>query len=67
MPQRSMPAASAFEQCSRCLQLYSFEYERRCYDCDGPLCPFCVERIEARWICLECKEGSDDRARNVEG
>jgi hypothetical protein len=35
----------AMEECPVCLQLYRFELERRCEDCDARLCPWCVIEV----------------------
>jgi hypothetical protein len=56
----------AHEQCSSCLQSYSYELEVRCVRCDGAACQFCAVRVVSEWICLGCKEGSDDGSRDVE-
>ncbi|HEX5046103.1 MAG TPA: hypothetical protein VFX89_03200 [Gammaproteobacteria bacterium] len=56
----------SLEQCTHCVQVYRYEWEHRCSVCDGPVCPFCVIRVEAQWICVGCKEESDADARDVE-
>ena len=56
----------SLEQCAHCLQIYRYEWERHCSVCDGPVCPFCVIRVATEWICVGCKDESDDDARNVE-
>lgn len=48
--------AMQHEQCPACLQLYPYELEYRCSACDGPLCPTCIVRIEATWVCSDCSE-----------
>jgi hypothetical protein len=60
--------SSSLEQCAHCLQLYRYEWQRYCSACDGPVCPFCVTRIETRWICFGCNDEGDsvDRTRDVE-
>ena len=55
-----------FEQCTHCSQIYRYEWQLHCSVCDGPVCPFCVIRVEAEWVCLGCKDESDDGARDVE-
>jgi hypothetical protein len=51
------------ERCPRCLQLYAYEVETRCVDCDGPLCPFCVVSVTAVLAevpsarCRDCHDG----------
>jgi len=57
---------NAHEQCSSCLQLYAYEYEVRCVQCDGAACQFCAVRVEGEWICLGCKETTDAGSRDVE-
>ena len=58
--------ASSLEQCAHCLQLYRLEWQRHCSACDGPVCPFCVIRIESQWMCFACKDEDDDSASDVE-
>ena len=41
-------------ECIHCLQDYAFEREVRCADCDAPICPMCVVRMEARTVCPDC-------------
>jgi hypothetical protein len=61
-----MRVAIEQEQCPDCLQLYAYELEIRCFDCDSPLCPFCVFRIDVDWFCLGCKESRYARPGDVE-
>jgi hypothetical protein len=55
------------EQCPSCLQSYAMDMGRRCAECDGVVCPFCIVAIEAQWVCGACKESADDSPRDVEG
>ena len=31
------------EICPACSQSYAYQTEIRCFDCDGPMCPVCVQ------------------------
>lgn len=42
------------EECSHCGQLYAYEAEYRCSDCDGPMCMHCVAVHEERRVCPDC-------------
>ena len=43
------------EECPHCGQLYAYEIEFRCPDCDGPSCPHCRHtHSEGYVICLDC-------------
>jgi len=45
------------ETCSACSQAYAYHTEIRCIDCDGPMCPICVQvttRLE--FSCPDCFE-----------
>jgi hypothetical protein len=61
-----MRTAIEQEQCPDCLQLYAYEFELRCYDCDASLCPFCVFHMDAHWLCFGCKEATNARPGDVE-
>jgi hypothetical protein len=41
-------------ECVHCSQGYAYEREVRCAECDAPMCPLCVVRIEARTVCPDC-------------
>lgn len=49
------------EECPHCGQLYAYEVEVRCPDCDGPSCPQCLVTHTEYRICVDCsvdaKEG----------
>jgi len=43
------------EECPHCGQLYVYEIEFRCPDCDSPVCPHCKKlHAEGRHVCPEC-------------
>jgi hypothetical protein len=47
----------ATEVCRLCGQFYAYEMERRCANCDGPMCYFCAMTNEAREIvCCKCEQ-----------
>jgi hypothetical protein len=47
----------ATEVCAFCGQLYAYEMERRCANCDAPVCYFCAITHEARQIvCCKCEQ-----------
>jgi hypothetical protein len=51
------------EECPHCGQLYAYEVEFRCPECDGPSCPHCRREHELGGVicvaCLDdCAEGS---------
>jgi hypothetical protein len=51
-----MPRWVGREQCGFCLQLYVYELELRCWECDRPLCPCCVgARSPGDVTCPECR------------
>ena len=41
-------------ECRHCSLGYAFEREVHCIECDAPMCPLCVERIESRVLCPDC-------------
>jgi len=44
-----------WDECPHCTQLYVYEMERRCFDCDAPICPVCVEIVrETVVVCPAC-------------
>jgi hypothetical protein len=48
------------EQCPHCHQLYAYELEIRCTECDEPSCPHCVKQHAERGIvCVVCIEGGE--------
>jgi len=48
------------EVCPACNHLYLYETEYRCFDCDGQLCPMCVEETIALHIsCPTCRDESE--------
>ena len=50
--------AAGEEDCPHCEQTYSYRVEARCFDCDAPICPMCIVRVEERLFCPECREGA---------
>jgi hypothetical protein len=52
----------ATETCPACSQSYAYHTEVRCMDCDGPLCPICVQVTTTfEFSCPECFAGADTR------
>ena len=49
-------AVGGTERCPACLQLYAYEVEVRCVDCDGPLCPLCVVEVRAEALLRRCPD-----------
>jgi hypothetical protein len=48
------------EECPQCGQLYAYELEFRCPDCDTPSCPHCKQQHPAgRAACRECAANCD--------
>ena len=45
--------------CLHCSQGYAYEREVHCMECDTPMCPLCMQRIEMRIICPACKAELD--------
>ncbi|MCM3902880.1 MAG: hypothetical protein ND866_14335 [Pyrinomonadaceae bacterium] len=59
------------EICPGCHQLYLYETEYRCTDCDGPMCSDCASGRESGVICATCvacadQEGDRDVEQEVE-
>jgi hypothetical protein len=47
------------EECPHCGQLYIYELEYRCPDCDSPTCLHCKKKhAEGYHVCPECVEGA---------
>ena len=42
------------EDCPHCDQHYAVEMQVHCVDCDAPICPLCVVRVEAHTRCPDC-------------
>ena len=55
------------EECPHCEQSYAVEMEVRCVDCDAPICPLCVVRVEIRSYCPSCGVASTAQGVNGEG
>lgn len=48
------------EECPHCHQLYAYEVEVRCPECDGPSCPHCVmQHVEHGIVCVACSDTSE--------
>jgi hypothetical protein len=46
------------QECPHCGQLYIYELEFRCPDCDSPACSHCRKKhAENRDVCPECVSG----------
>jgi predicted RNA-binding Zn-ribbon protein involved in translation (DUF1610 family) len=49
------------EECPHCGQLYIYELEFRCPDCDSPACLHCKRKhAQGYHVCPECFEGADN-------
>ena len=46
------------EDCPHCEQTYSYRVEARCFECDAPICPMCVVRVEQQLICPDCRSAA---------
>jgi hypothetical protein len=42
--------------CPHCEQSYSYEVEVRCFECDAPICPMCIVRVDEHLFCPDCQE-----------
>lgn len=47
--------AGGEEECPHCGQLYAYELEVRCAECDGPMCPHCAVRSTSIYSCPDCR------------
>ncbi|MET0534895.1 MAG: hypothetical protein ABW171_11775 [Steroidobacter sp.] len=53
------------EQCPHCGQLYAYELEFRCPDCDEPSCVHCRSKhADNRWVCVSCVDVADEDTSN---
>src|SRR4051812_44178690 len=43
------------EDCPHCDHTYSYEAELRCFECDAPICPMCVVRVQEKIVCPNCQ------------
>ena len=51
------------EQCLHCGQLYAYEIEFRCPECDSPSCPHCRKlHSEGHHVCLTCVDITEEDA-----
>jgi hypothetical protein len=46
----------ANERCPACLQVYAYEVQVRCVDCDGPLCPLCAVEVRLELLQHRCPD-----------
>jgi hypothetical protein len=46
------------EDCPHCELTYSYRVEARCFECDAPICPMCIVRVEERILCPDCQEAA---------
>jgi hypothetical protein len=44
------------EDCPHCNLTYSYHVEARCFECDAPICPMCIVRIDEHFLCPDCRE-----------
>jgi hypothetical protein len=61
--------SSGDHECPHCGQLYIYELEFRCPDCDGPCCIHCkAKHAEGHHVCPECvtsgAEAASQASRN---
>jgi hypothetical protein len=54
---------SSEHTCERCGGGYAYAVERRCYDCDSALCPFCITVVETSGYCEPCSPAGKRRKR----
>jgi hypothetical protein len=48
------------EECLHCGQLYAYEIEFRCPECDSPACPYCrKQHAEGHHVCPTCVATSE--------
>jgi hypothetical protein len=52
--------AGGTERCPVCLQLYAYEVQVRCVDCDGPLCPCCAVEVRLDAVARRCPGCGDE-------
>lgn len=51
------------EQCPQCGQLYAYEIEFRCPECDSASCPHCRTRHPAgHYVCAGCVDLTEEDA-----
>ena len=60
MPKRMPWWLGGEEECPHCHQLYVYELEIRCPECDEPSCPHCVKQhVERGIVCVLCSENEE--------
>lgn len=72
MPNRTVQTKVAWwlsgeEECPHCGQLYAYEIEFRCPECDAPSCPHCKREHERGLVCVSCVEDPGDREGRAHG
>jgi hypothetical protein len=56
------------EQCPHCQQLYAYELEIRCVECDEPGCPHCMQQqLERGIVCVVCSAGCEAAGEAARG
>jgi hypothetical protein len=56
------------EECPHCGQLYAYELEFRCPECDAPSCPHCRKmHSDERMLCPECIAGCAETEGRAHG
>ena len=48
--------AQGEHDCPHCEQTYAYEVEARCFECDAPICPMCIVRVEEHLFCPACRD-----------
>lgn len=48
------------EECPHCGQLYAYEVEVRCTDCDSPSCPHCIVTHTEYRSCVSCASDAEE-------
>ena len=49
------------DDCPHCDQSYSYRVEARCFECDAPICPMCIVRVDQRMLCPDCHKSGETR------
>jgi hypothetical protein len=51
------------EECAHCGQLYAYEIEFRCSECDSPTCPHCrTQHAKGHQVCPTCIDTPEESA-----
>jgi hypothetical protein len=52
---------SGDELCAHCGQLYAYEVEFRCPECDSPSCPHCrIKHSKGHHVCITCVDVAEE-------